>query len=117
MPRLDGILQSRAIHGLLLLPSWYAPDWSGLEWSRYAGVYTDYISALTEDKGQFLPDGLMPAGGPKTPLATEKLVGNVKSSVSPAKLITPVPLGSYTSEPRGYWGESAAGAARGPLST
>lgn len=35
----------------------------------------DYISALTQDKGQFLPDGLMPAGGPKTVLATEKLVG------------------------------------------
>jgi DNA-binding LacI/PurR family transcriptional regulator len=43
LPRLDGILQSRGIHGLLLLPSWYAPDWSALEWSRYAGVYTDYI--------------------------------------------------------------------------
>ncbi|MEU0964824.1 ABC transporter substrate-binding protein [Streptomyces sp. NPDC005917] len=41
----------------------------------------DYVSALNEDKGQFLPDGLMPAGGPKTSLATEKLVGNVKSSV------------------------------------
>ncbi|WP_406478052.1 ABC transporter substrate-binding protein [Streptomyces sp. NBC_01615] len=41
----------------------------------------DYISALNEDKGQFLPDGLMPAGGPKTSLATEQLVGNVKGSV------------------------------------
>jgi NitT/TauT family transport system substrate-binding protein len=26
----------------------------------------DYVKALTADKGQFLPDGLMPAGGPKT---------------------------------------------------
>jgi LacI family transcriptional regulator len=43
LPRLDSILQSRAIHGVLLLPSWYSPDWSGLEWSRYAGVYTDYV--------------------------------------------------------------------------
>lgn len=43
MPRLDSILQSRAIHGALLLPSWYTPDWSGLDWTRYAGVYTDYI--------------------------------------------------------------------------
>jgi DNA-binding LacI/PurR family transcriptional regulator len=43
LQRLDGILQSRAIHGVLLLPSWFAPDWSGLDWSRYAGVYTDYI--------------------------------------------------------------------------
>ncbi len=43
VPRLDSILQSRGIHGVLLLPSWYAPDWSELDWSRYAGVYTDYI--------------------------------------------------------------------------
>ncbi len=41
--RLDSILQSRGIHGVLLLPSWYAPDWSGLDWSRYAAVYTDYV--------------------------------------------------------------------------
>jgi LacI family transcriptional regulator len=43
VPRLDSILQSRGIHGVLLLPSWYAPDWTGLDWSRYAGVYTDYV--------------------------------------------------------------------------
>lgn len=43
LQRLDSILQSRSIHGLVLLPSWFAPDWSGLEWPRYAGVYTDYI--------------------------------------------------------------------------
>lgn len=43
VPRLDSILQSRGIHGVLLLPSWYAPDWSGLNWSRYAAVYTDYV--------------------------------------------------------------------------
>jgi LacI family transcriptional regulator len=43
IPRLDSILQSRGIHGVLLLPSWYAPDWSGLDWSRYAAVYTDYV--------------------------------------------------------------------------
>ena len=43
VPRLDSILQSRGIHGVLLLPSWYAPDWSELDWSHYAGVYTDYI--------------------------------------------------------------------------
>jgi NitT/TauT family transport system substrate-binding protein len=41
----------------------------------------DYIRALNEDKGQFLPDGLMPSGGPKTALTTEQLVGNVTSSV------------------------------------
>jgi NitT/TauT family transport system substrate-binding protein len=48
----------------------------------------DYITALTEDKGQFLPDGLMPAGGPKTVLATEQLVGNVKGSVDLSKTFT-----------------------------
>ena len=41
--RLDSILQSRGIHGVLLLPSWYAPDWRELDWSRYAAVYTDYV--------------------------------------------------------------------------
>jgi len=48
----------------------------------------DYISALAKDKGQFLPDGLMPAGGPKTSLATEKLVGTVTSSVDLSKTFT-----------------------------
>jgi len=42
----------------------------------------DYIQALTEDKGQFLPDGIMPAGGPKTVLATEELVGHATSKVN-----------------------------------
>jgi NitT/TauT family transport system substrate-binding protein len=41
----------------------------------------DYITALTQDKGQFLPDGIMPAGGPKTVLAMEKLIGNANSPV------------------------------------
>ncbi len=41
--RLDTILQSRGIHGLLLLPAWDDPDLSKLDWSRYAGIYTDYI--------------------------------------------------------------------------
>jgi LacI family transcriptional regulator len=41
--RLDSILQSRGIHGVLLLPTWYAPDWRELDWSRYAAVYTDYV--------------------------------------------------------------------------
>ncbi|MGW2418890.1 ABC transporter substrate-binding protein [Streptomyces sp. NPDC001709] len=42
----------------------------------------DYIAALTEDKGQFLPDGIMPAGGPKNVLATEELVGHATSKVN-----------------------------------
>lgn len=41
--RLDEILRSRDIHGVLVLPAWNAPDLSRLDWSRYAGVYTDYI--------------------------------------------------------------------------
>ena len=48
----------------------------------------DYIAALTKDKGQLVPDGIMPAGGPKTSLATEKLVGNVKGSVDLCKTFT-----------------------------
>jgi DNA-binding LacI/PurR family transcriptional regulator len=43
MQRLDSILQSRGIHGLIFLPSWDDPDFSKLDWTRYAGVYTDYI--------------------------------------------------------------------------
>jgi LacI family transcriptional regulator len=41
--RLDSILQSRGIHGIFLLPAWNSPDWSALDWTRYAGVYTDYM--------------------------------------------------------------------------
>lgn len=41
--RLDSILLSRGIHGVLLLPSWAPPDWSELNWSRYAAVYCDYV--------------------------------------------------------------------------
>jgi NitT/TauT family transport system substrate-binding protein len=42
----------------------------------------DYIAALTQDKGQFLPDGIMPAGGPKTVLAMEELIGSATSAVN-----------------------------------
>lgn len=41
--RLDTILQSRGIQGVLLLPAWQEPDLSRLDWSHYAGVYTDYM--------------------------------------------------------------------------
>jgi NitT/TauT family transport system substrate-binding protein len=41
----------------------------------------DYITALTQDKGQFLPDGIMPAGGPKVILDTEKITGTDTSKV------------------------------------
>ena len=42
----------------------------------------DYISALAKDKGQFLPDGMMPASGPATVLAIEKFVGNVTGPIN-----------------------------------
>jgi LacI family transcriptional regulator len=41
--RLDVILQSRGIKGVLLLPAWHEPDFSKLDWSRFVGVYTDYV--------------------------------------------------------------------------
>ena len=45
-----------------------------------------YIAGLTTDKGQFLPDGIMPAGGPKTIYAMEKTLG---VDVSKVTLATP----------------------------
>lgn len=41
--RLDSILQSRGIHGVVLLPVWADPDLSNLDWTQFAGIYTDYI--------------------------------------------------------------------------
>jgi len=41
----------------------------------------DYVKALSQDKGQFLPDGRMPAGGPQTVLAVERIAGLVKGKV------------------------------------
>jgi LacI family transcriptional regulator len=41
--RLDSILQSRGISGVILLPAWDEPDLSNLDWTRFAGIYTDYI--------------------------------------------------------------------------
>jgi NitT/TauT family transport system substrate-binding protein len=48
----------------------------------------DYISELASDKGQFLPDGLMPANGPQTVLAVEKLVGNAPHPINLAGTYT-----------------------------
>ncbi|HVT72630.1 MAG TPA: LacI family DNA-binding transcriptional regulator [Lacunisphaera sp.] len=39
--RLDTILHTRNIQGLVLLPASGLPDLSGLNWSRYTGVYAD----------------------------------------------------------------------------
>jgi NitT/TauT family transport system substrate-binding protein len=47
-----------------------------------------YIAGLTTDKGQFLPDGIMPAGGPKTIYAMEKLLGVDVSKVTLANTFT-----------------------------
>ena len=48
------------------------------------GVTTkaDYINELALDKGQFLPNGIMPATGPATVLAIEKFIGNVTGPVN-----------------------------------
>jgi NitT/TauT family transport system substrate-binding protein len=43
---------------------------------------SEYISALTQDKNQFLPDGIMPAGGPQVVLAIDKLAGVVTGPVN-----------------------------------
>lgn len=40
--RLNHVLQSRGIRGVLLLPTWRDPDFLELDWPRYAGVYMDY---------------------------------------------------------------------------
>lgn len=43
---------------------------------------SDYISALALDKGQFLPDGLMPKGGPAKVYAVEKFAGKISGPVN-----------------------------------
>jgi NitT/TauT family transport system substrate-binding protein len=48
----------------------------------------DYITALDQDKTQFLPDGMMPANGPATVLAVEQLAGKVTKSVDLTKTYT-----------------------------
>jgi NitT/TauT family transport system substrate-binding protein len=45
----------------------------------------DYISALAQDKTQFLPDGMMPASGPQTIYAIDKLAGIVTGPVNLAE--------------------------------
>lgn len=43
--RLDSILRSRGIQAVMVLPSWKAPDLSGLDWPAYAGIHTDYVAS------------------------------------------------------------------------
>ena len=47
-----------------------------------------YVAGLTTDKGQFLPDGIMPAGGPKVVYAMEKLIGTNVSKVKLSNTFT-----------------------------
>ena len=49
---------------------------------------TSTSPALNTDKGQFLPDGIMPAGGPKTIFAMEKPIGVDVSKVNLADTFT-----------------------------
>jgi NitT/TauT family transport system substrate-binding protein len=50
----------------------------------------DYIAELAGDKGQFLPDGMMPSNGPQTVSSVEKLVGNEPHPINLA--------GTYTNQ-------------------
>ena len=47
-----------------------------------------YTAELTADKGQFLPDGTMPAGAPETALAIDKFAGNISKPVNLATTYT-----------------------------
>jgi NitT/TauT family transport system substrate-binding protein len=47
-----------------------------------------YIAELAQDKGQFLPDGMMPANGPPTVLGIEKFIGNVTGPINLATTYT-----------------------------
>ena len=42
----------------------------------------DYVSGLAQDKNQFLPNGMMPTGGPQVVLAIDKLAGVVTGPVN-----------------------------------
>lgn len=48
LPRLDKILRSRGIHGVIVLPAWQLPDLAAIDWSHFAGIYTDEITAPPE---------------------------------------------------------------------
>jgi NitT/TauT family transport system substrate-binding protein len=41
-----------------------------------------YAQELAQDKGQFLPDGIMPSSGPATALSVDKLAGNITQPVN-----------------------------------
>lgn len=43
LERLDTILQSRGIGGIFLLPVRETPDLTRLDWTHFAGIYSDYV--------------------------------------------------------------------------
>jgi len=43
VPRLDTILRSRGIRGVLIMPAWEQPDFRLLNWPTLTGVYADYL--------------------------------------------------------------------------
>ena len=48
----------------------------------------EYVKALTQDKGQFLADGMMPDGGPQTVYDVEKAAGKITGQVDLSKTYT-----------------------------
>lgn len=44
--RLNTILRSRGIHGVLIMPAWNRPDFTQLDWTGLTGVYADYLMEL-----------------------------------------------------------------------
>ena len=48
----------------------------------------EYVNALAKDKGQFLPDGMMPPNGPQTVFDVEKLAGKITGTVDLAATYT-----------------------------
>ncbi|WP_438481007.1 LacI family transcriptional regulator [Oleiharenicola lentus] len=41
--RLDTILRTRGIRGVLIMPAWNRPDFTQLSWTNYSGIYADYL--------------------------------------------------------------------------
>jgi LacI family transcriptional regulator len=41
--RLDTILRSRGIRGVMIMPAWGRPDFRHLDWANYTGAYVDYL--------------------------------------------------------------------------
>lgn len=53
--RLDTILRSRGVRGVLIMPAWDRPDFRQLDWSTLTGVYADYLMELP-GLGSVCPD-------------------------------------------------------------